>query len=101
MAKNTGKVREFCQSGKVGTLIDLFKLCLDRAKANAKVKIFFDVCHLFSACSLIFLAFACEHVLKLVESLQHALAAIVEWHTMYIYMGFLNLQLHFNLFLFV
>ena len=22
MAKNTGKVREFCQSGKVGTLID-------------------------------------------------------------------------------
>ena len=23
MAKNTGKVREFCQSGKVGTLLDL------------------------------------------------------------------------------
>ena len=22
MAKNTGKVREFCQSGKVGTLVD-------------------------------------------------------------------------------
>ena len=26
MAKNTGKVREFCQSGKVGTLIEnIFK----------------------------------------------------------------------------
>ena len=25
MAKNTGKVREFCQSGKVGTLCELRK----------------------------------------------------------------------------
>ena len=26
MAKNTGKVREFCQSGKLGTLIAFTKL---------------------------------------------------------------------------
>ena len=26
MAKNTGKVREFCQSGKVGTLFELHTL---------------------------------------------------------------------------
>ena len=28
MAKNTGKVREFCQSGKVGTLLGILKVNL-------------------------------------------------------------------------
>ena len=36
MAKNTGKVREFCQSGKVGTLflVNCTNLCSRQVKLN-------------------------------------------------------------------
>ena len=46
MAKNTGKVREFCQSGKVGTLMETKTCCLTLSFAPAYlVLIIHDVSH--------------------------------------------------------
>ena len=36
MGKNTGKVREFCQSGKVGTMVDSFCSGGSKCKLNPK-----------------------------------------------------------------
>ena len=40
MAKNTGKVREFCQSGKVGTLLPNFRVATVQGKQGIWLLLF-------------------------------------------------------------
>ena len=40
--KNTGKVREFCQSGKVGTLKEAFCVCFEQKQNFAVFRINFN-----------------------------------------------------------